>query len=94
MAGVGATILGGGMGAIGIDTRVGELSEHPFPATMEMAKNQGVSDALGGPTAGSLIELLHGNVGGFADDWLNMSAPERLYEGITQGDLITAVGLK
>ena len=94
MAGVGATILGGGMGAIGIDTRVGELSEHPFPATMEMAKNQGVTDALGGPTAGSLIELLHGNVGGFADDWLNMSAPERLYEGITQGDLITAVGLK
>jgi hypothetical protein len=88
MAGAGLTILGGG----GLNIRAAELAEHPLQSTIDMAQDQSTAKALGGPTANSFIELLHGNIGNFADDWGVMASFSRIQD--SGGDPIKIIGLR
>jgi hypothetical protein len=87
MAGAGLTILGGG----GLNIRAAELAEHPLQSTIDMAQDQSTAKALGGPTANSFIELLHGNIGNFADDWGVMASFSRIQD--SGGDPIKTISL-
>jgi hypothetical protein len=82
----------GGVGLLPGMDRLSDLAGHPIEEfTPQNFSDYGVGGVLGGPTATTMIELLHGQVGAAMADWVVPTVAVRAYQSASEPTAADAV---